>query len=238
MKKRLNTKAARKPPQQSRSRVTVTAILDAMTRVLDREGAEAATTTRIAEVAGISIGTLYQYFSHRDAILDALQDREFERAMELLRKILLVGPHASAREVAHEVFEGMLGLYASAPGLHRLLVVEGLRVTPTDRVLAFDRHVVDVIRTFLAVAKLPIRRTNMDAAAFVVFQAVRASMLARLLEAPVNIDDATLIEELTDLVLRYLVDEPATTEAKQAEPHKTPSSHGKRPRERRTTTSG
>ena len=85
------SKAARKQPQQARSRATVTAILDAMTRILDREGAGAATTTRVAEVAGISIGTLYQYFSHRDAILDALQDREFERAMELMQRVLGAG---------------------------------------------------------------------------------------------------------------------------------------------------
>ena len=74
----MRRKQSRKQPQQARSRVTVNAILDATTRILDREGPGAATTTRIAEVAGISIGTLYQYFSHRDAILDALLDREFE----------------------------------------------------------------------------------------------------------------------------------------------------------------
>ena len=207
MTKRSHTKAARKPPQQLRSKATVTAILDAMTRVLDLEGAHAATTTRIAEVAGISIGTLYQYFSHRDAILDALQDREFERAMELLQQLLLTAPHESPREVAHQVFDGLLGLYAAAPGLHRLLAVEGLRVTPTHRVLAFDMHVVSVIRGYLALVKLPLRRPNVDAAAFVVFQSVRAAMLARLLENPIGVDDATLIEELTDLVFRYLVDE-------------------------------
>src|SRR5688572_30338767 len=78
MNRRATSKAARKPPQQSRSRVTVSTILDAAVRVMDREGPDAATTTRIAEVAGVSVGTLYQYFGNRDSILDALQDREFE----------------------------------------------------------------------------------------------------------------------------------------------------------------
>jgi AcrR family transcriptional regulator len=208
MTKRSRHKPARKPPQQLRSKATVTAILDAMTRVLDLEGAHAATTTRIAEVAGLSIGTLYQYFSHRDAILDALQDREFERAMELLNRLLLTAPHESPREVARQVFQGLLGLYAAAPGLHRVLAVEGLRVTPAHRVLAFDMHVVGVIRGYLALVKLPLRRPNVDAAAFVVFQSVRASMLSRMFENPIGVDDETLIEELTDLVFRYLVDEP------------------------------
>lgn len=206
----MQNKAARKQPRQARSRATVTAILDAMTRILDREGADAATTTRVAEVAGISIGTLYQYFSHRDAILDALQDREFERAMELMERVLAAGAPGLAPEVARDVIEGLLALYAAAPGLHRVLALEGLRITPTARVQAFDMRVVSILRSFLAASNLPIRRSNLDAAAFVVFQSVRASMLARMLESPPGLDDETLTEELTDLVLRYLVDEPAS----------------------------
>src|SRR5512147_2303855 len=130
-------KPSRKQPQQARSRATVTLILDAMTRILDREGPDAATTTRVAEVAGISIGTLYQYFSHRDAILDALQDREFERAMELMQRVLADGARGPAPDVAREVVVGLLELYAASPALHRILAVEGLRVTPAARVHAF-----------------------------------------------------------------------------------------------------
>ncbi|MFI5308090.1 MAG: TetR/AcrR family transcriptional regulator [Polyangiales bacterium] len=201
-------KPARKQPRQARSRATVTGILDATTRILDREGPDAATTTRVAEVAGISIGTLYQYFSHRDAILDALQDREFERAMELMQRVLAAGAIGPGREVARRVIEGLLKLYAAAPGLHRVLALEGLRVASADRVHAFDLHVVSVVRTFLSMSSLPIRRTNIDAAAFVVFQSVRASMLSRMLEHPPGLDDETLTEELADMIYRYLVDDP------------------------------
>jgi AcrR family transcriptional regulator len=201
-------KTPRKQPRQARSRATVTAILDATTRILDREGPDAATTTRVAEVAGISIGTLYQYFSHRDAILDALQDREFERAMELMQQVLAAGAIGPGRDVARRVIEGLLKLYAAAPGLHRVLALEGLRVASADRVHAFDLHVVGVVRTFLSMSALPIRRTNIDAAAFVVFQSVRASMLARMLESPPGLDDETLTEELADMIYRYLVDDP------------------------------
>jgi AcrR family transcriptional regulator len=202
----MHSKASRKQPQQARSKATVTAVLDATVRILDREGPDAATTTRVAEVAGISIGTLYQYFSHRDAILDALQDREFERAMELMERVLgAAGRKGPARDVACEVIRGLLALYAEAPALHRVLALEGLRVTPAHRVHAFDMRVIAVVRTFLSESSLPIRRKNLDAAAFVVFQSVRASMLARMLEQPPGLDDDTLAEELTDMVLRYLV---------------------------------
>jgi AcrR family transcriptional regulator len=205
----MSNKSARKQPQQARSKATVSAVLEATIRILDRQGLDAATTTRIAEVAGISIGTLYQYFSHRDEILDALQDREFERAMALLQRVLgNAGEDWVAEDVAREIIRGLLALYAAAPGLHRVLALEGLRVAASHRVQAFDMRVIGVVRHFLAVSKHPIRRKNVDAAAFVIFQSVRASMLARMLESPAGIDDEALTEELTDLVLRYLVLDP------------------------------
>lgn len=62
----------RKHPAQDRSRQTVSAILEATFRVLDDAGADGLTTTRVAEVAGVSVGTLYQYFPNRDALINAL----------------------------------------------------------------------------------------------------------------------------------------------------------------------
>ncbi len=205
MAKKRRTKTARKPPQQSRSRATVDAILDATIRILDKENWSKTTTSRIAQVAGVSVGTLYQYFENREAILDALQEREFERATTMLQEVLVSGGPGSDREAARSVVERLLGLYVESPGLHRVLVVEGLRVTPADRVQAFDLRAISAIRAFLAVADVPTRRTNLDAAAFVIFQSVRASMLSWLLERPAGIDGSVLVEELTDLVLRYLV---------------------------------
>lgn len=202
------SRPARKPPQQRRSRETVSAVLDATIRIFEQEGPERATTSRVAEVAGVSVGTLYQYFENRDAILYALQDREFERATELMQRVLSDGAPASERELARAVVEQLLGLYRAAPALHRVLAVEGLRVTPTERVQAFDRRIVDVIRAFLANMGGRARRKNPEAAAFVIYQSVRAAMLAFLLERPVGMDEAALIEELSDLIVRYLA-EPA-----------------------------
>jgi AcrR family transcriptional regulator len=190
----------------------VNAVLEAAVQVLEREGVDAATTTRIAEVAGVSIGTLYQYFSHRDAIFDALQDREFKRALDLMQSVLSDGNLAqSPKETVKAVVKGLAEMYASCPGLHRLLAIEGLRVAKAERVYAFDMRVVAIIRHFLAATGAPIRRRNLDAAAFVAFQSVRATMLASLLERPAGLGESDLIEELTDLVLRYLVDVPAAS---------------------------
>ena len=217
MSRRPAIKSARKPPQQSRSKVTVSTILDATVRVLDQEGAEAATTTRIAEVAGVSVGTLYQYFGNRDAILEALQTREFERATQMMQRVLSNPDHASDRNVARSVIEELLRMYRAAPALHRILALEGMRVTPTERVLAFDIQIVNAIKAFLQLAGSRIRRKHVDGAAFVVYQSVRASMLAYLLENPSGVDDAALVEELTDLIVIYLT---GAEETKPARPRR------------------
>lgn len=202
------TKPPRKRPQQARAQTTVHAILEATVQVLEREGYDSATTTRIAEVAGVSVGTLYQYFSHRDAILDALQEREFERAIVLMQGILSDDNLArSPRETVSACLQGMLALYVASPGMHRVLAMEGLRATKADRLHSFDLRVIALVRHFLAATGAAVRRKNVDAAAFVAFQCVRATMLASLLETPAGLNDDTLVEELSDLLLRYLVDD-------------------------------
>lgn len=198
----------RKQPQQARAQSTVHAILEATVQVLEREGPDAATTTRISEVAGVSVGTLYQYFSHRDAIFDTLQEREFERAIGLMQDVLSADNLArSPRETVTACVQGMLGLYRASPGMHRVLTMEGLRATKAHKLHSFDLRVIALVRHFLAATGTPIRKKNVDAAAFVAFQSVRATMLASLLETPAGFDDKTMIEELTDLLLRYLVDD-------------------------------
>lgn len=153
----------------------------------------------------MSVGTLYQYFSNRDAILVALQDRELERTTEMMKRVLMASGSAAEPALARRVVEELLKLYRAAPGLHRVLAVEGLRVTDKERVQAFDMRIVAVIRSFLALDVARVERRNLDAAAFVVYQSVRATMLAYLLEQPPGVDDSVLVEELSVLISRYLV---------------------------------
>lgn len=72
----------RKSARQSRAQETVDTILEASTRIVARDGMASLTTNRIAEIAGVSIGSLYQYFPGKDAILHALVQREFNRTVD------------------------------------------------------------------------------------------------------------------------------------------------------------
>src|SRR3954465_4001587 len=80
--------SARKAPRQRRSKQLVEDILEAAIRVLSREGANRFTTARVAETAGVSVGSLYQYFPNKEAILFRLQTDEWKRTGELMHSIL------------------------------------------------------------------------------------------------------------------------------------------------------
>jgi len=87
-RRRITRISSRKQPQQARSTALVAAVLDAAVQVLAREGAQRFTTARVAKKAGVSVGSLYQYFPNKAAILFRLQSDEWRQTTELLRGIL------------------------------------------------------------------------------------------------------------------------------------------------------
>ena len=80
--------SSRKEPKQARSTGLVTAILEAAIQVLAKEGASRFTTARVAEKAGVSVGSVYQYFPNKAAILFRLQTDEWQQTSQMLSRIL------------------------------------------------------------------------------------------------------------------------------------------------------
>jgi len=115
----------RKVPKQARSQTTVDAILEAAAQVFERHGYAAGTTNRIAERAGVSIGSLYQYFPSKDAILVALVHRHLAQGTAALAPhIERLGRGARFDDVLPDVVNAMVAMHALAPGLHRVLFEE------------------------------------------------------------------------------------------------------------------
>ncbi|XAP79738.1 TetR/AcrR family transcriptional regulator [Citromicrobium bathyomarinum] len=118
----------RKQPSQARARHTVDAIVEAAARILEEHGHGGFNTNAVAERAGVSIGTLYQYFPDKDALLGALIGRETAR---LLAEVESAARALSGREALDAVIRAAVGHQVRRPRLARLLDFEESRL-PLD----------------------------------------------------------------------------------------------------------
>jgi AcrR family transcriptional regulator len=122
-----NEKASvRREPKQQRSRQTVEAVLEAVRRVLRRHGAEAITTNRIAEAAGVSIGSLYQYFPDKQAIFAALHDRHVKGVRQVIERTMAHCASASLEAFTGELVEGLADLHLQDAELHEIVSIPAL----------------------------------------------------------------------------------------------------------------
>ncbi len=113
----------RRRPVQDRSRHTVESILEAATQLFDRGGT---TTGRIAKLAGVSIGSLYEYFPNKDAILGRLFETHVDEAVQALADTLReLPPDRTPLSVGvRSMVAQLLGLHEGRPGLQRTFIVE------------------------------------------------------------------------------------------------------------------
>ncbi|MGJ7500583.1 TetR/AcrR family transcriptional regulator [Variovorax sp. ZT5P49] len=114
----------RKAPRQQRSRVTVDVIVEAATRVLARRGWARFTTNEIAAVAGVSVGSLYQYFPNKLAIAEAIRQRHLD---EVLVALSSAGDDNEAIPLDQRVArfaDGVIAAHSVDEALHRVLLDE------------------------------------------------------------------------------------------------------------------
>lgn len=121
-----NQIVSRRKPLQERARHKVQLILEAATRIIDKDGLEALTTNRIAETAGISIGTLYQYFPDKQAIIDKLGQRVLREVTTRLLNNLQEQSAATTDEQARILIRTIFGVLDDRSRVHRDLVNHAL----------------------------------------------------------------------------------------------------------------
>lgn len=194
----------RKWPRQARSRATFDALLDATARILERDGYAALTTNRIAERAGASVGTLYEYFPDADTMVALLAAREIGRVLDVLE---------SSMEALHdEPFEpamrAWLGVAFEELHARRALVRELMTNVPFLGRLPAAKELAARLAVIAATGgsrrRNEVELAGMPTALFLVANMVRGAFLAMLLSPPKGVSREVMLDDLTELVLRML----------------------------------
>ncbi len=188
-------------PAQSRAQATLDAILDATVQILVTHGLERTTVQTIAHRAGVSVGSLYQYFPSKEAIVDACAERAMRRSVARLETDIPAVLSLPIREATPRIVRGLVDNALADADLVRALSARG---KPLEGVSEFEDRVVDLLHSYLQPRARERGETRSRAAAFVVVHAVRLVIAAAMQKRPEGLAPDDLTAELTRLVLAYL----------------------------------
>jgi len=196
----------RKQASQQRSRATVDALIEATARILVREGFDAASTNRIAEQAGVSVGSLYQYFPGKEALVAAVIDRHHRELMQVVRGALAEVASDPIEEAVRKLVAVAIKAHRVDPKLHRVLAEQIPRVGRLEAIDAFGRRYQEMFRAYLKAHRAEVRAADLDLAAFVCVTTIEALTHRAVLHEKMLSDAAAnaLTDAATRLVIGYL----------------------------------
>ena len=194
----------RKRPVQARSQATVDAIVEAAARVLVRGGYDAFTTNAVAARAGVSVGSLYQYFPNKEALLAELTARHVAALDRSFEAVVARIGDAPIAELVPALIEANVAVHLVEPELHRVLSAEVPALGPLDARTAYARRVSEQVRALLARRRAEIGLDDLDLATYVIVRAVEATVHEAVVERPRELASGAVAREVTRLILGYL----------------------------------
>jgi AcrR family transcriptional regulator len=191
----------RRVPQQDRSRAMVTRILDAGERALIAHGYDGASTNRIAVAAGISPGSLYQYFPNKDAIVAAVIDRY----SDALAARIAAQVSASIGEPAPQYVRNSIAALLDALDVHPQFLRAVIEHTPrSGKITAFEQRIGELTVAYLTLNRTRIRPgVTVGTASWMLVRVVEHLTIRYVLDRPA-IGRDEFLDEITRLALSYL----------------------------------
>jgi AcrR family transcriptional regulator len=179
----------------------VSTLLEAATRVFVKEGYAKATTNRIATAAGVSVGSLYQYFPSKDAIAVELLRRYREGLVALVAARLGTATPATFASVVRALIFDLLRAEGINPALHRVLIEQVLRTSARREMLGFEERLEAVLAQALRAARIEV--ADPELASFMLVRVVLSVVQSFVVDRP-RYETAALADELAHLVVGYV----------------------------------
>lgn len=193
----------RKLPKQERSQATVSAILIATTRILTEEGYDKFNTNRVAELAGVSVGSLYQYFPNKEALLYALGEHHANEMAQLAQQHLEGLGDRSILEALQQIVKAVLAAYEVNPKLYRILHQQVPRSEEMQKL--DDARIEQMLYAFLALHRDQLRPQNLDITVFIISRTIKALLYDAIADRPNLLKNGELEQELMSMLSSYLI---------------------------------
>ncbi len=206
----------RKRPSQARSRDTVDALLEAADRLLRREGYAAASTNRIARVAGFSVGSLYQYFDGKEALIGALIDRDLRREADLLAASVPAAPCENVEAALRAAFDALLAARMAHKHLHRTLFTNADALCTEPPLVHAFRLQGDLLAHLPALHAAHLAPSaRLDAAVFTICRLVHSLSFRFAVEEPADVARESLSGLVSTLLARAVAERSADPVARE-----------------------
>jgi AcrR family transcriptional regulator len=191
----------RKQAKQDRSKMTVDAILTAAAHILTEDGYDTASTNRIAERAGVSIGSLYQYFPNKEAIMSAVRARHIDEMAEIVESAVNQTAQQPIGVALHELVKACVAAHRIAPTLHQVLSEQVPRLNQSSA----EAKIILLLREFLVQRHDQLQVQNLELTVFILERTIESLVHAAVIEHPEFLQENQLEEEMTRLLLSFLI---------------------------------
>ena len=184
--------------------MTVSAIIEAATQILQSDGEEQLTTNRIAERAGVSIGSLYQYFADKEAIIDAIAERERDQIIASILRSLSEKEATDIESKVRDVIRTIVSAFVRRKRARRIIIMSMLRRWQTSS----ERQGADVVARFMVDTagnnKDARQRRMTPVSAFVLTRALMGPIRAAVIEDSPFLESQEFEDELVRMVLSFV----------------------------------
>jgi AcrR family transcriptional regulator len=197
----------RKVATQQRSRAMVDALIEATARILVKEGFDKASTNRIAALAGVSVGSLYQYFPSKEALVAAVIERHQQEIMQMVRRELAGVLAEPVDKAVRKLVTVAVKAHRVDPRLHRVLAEQIPRVGELEKLETFNRENFTLFSTYLERHRDELRIDDVGLASYVCVTTIEALTHNAVLHYSAVLTDEmmeALIDEAARLVTGYL----------------------------------
>lgn len=191
----------RRRPLQERSRAMVERLLEAATQVLATQGYDAMSTNRVAQVAGVSVGSLYRYFADKDEIFETLRVRASDAILRDLTTAIAEAARQPPRQGVRAVIAALVAALDEHGAVVRALVNEVPMGTQSNVLPEIERGLATFTRIYVAQQLPELPTAEVDARIYLAMGVTLNSCLRIALEKPPELDAGHLVDLVVDMLV-------------------------------------